>query len=457
MFRRQNPFTKPSGPSVPSIFSCCKNRKRLILVWILPWIVLIGFGFMLLTNFVNYKQPPPPTNFDEPFDWTDLQWDYSDPKETEPERITPKIYGFLIDPVRDAYIYPPQPVKTGFTIVKNCTFDTNGYYIKDDVRYPTQHKWLIPQYEIDEPEPIKHFEDKCICLYVPRSFREMNIIIDIMPRLLALPDDDLRTLPIYTNCGNEIIEKILSETGYPTSNIVRMRGAVNAKYMYVLDYPDINTFPYADFAHYKYLLGRAIGSNEPPNSKITIDKLADTRLQDIYDETLVYYRAVDSKIEPVDVLNRAPTDLMRFFQTQSCFVTFGTVNLGYSIFMRPKSKLIAFNNMLDVIDGVKLATYAGAQVHIIGTRNRTITPKSREYVLKVIERECSETHLDDDDEEDNKPLNLDDIDFPNDEEKYKAKQNEILSKLDKTTENGVTKYKNQDRKSEIITGELNDE
>ena len=456
MFRKQSAFR--TSPSCGSIFSCCKNRKRLILVWILPWIVLVGFGFMLLMNFVGSSKPkeapPAQTEF---FDWVDVEWDFSTPKVQEPERLTPKFYGFLIDPVRDAYLYPPQPVKVGYAIVKNCTFDTHGYYIKDGMRYPTQHSWLIPQFEIEEAEPIRHYVDKCICLYVPMNFNEMGIIIKIMPRILALPEQALRTLPIFTNCDNEIITKIFSDAGFNDLNINLMTGSVNAKEMYVLDYPETNTYPYADFASFKSLLGRSLGTNEPPNNKITIDKMADTRLADVYAETLAYYHAVDGKIEPVDVFNRSPENLMRFFQTQSCFVSYGTYYLNYAAFMRPKSKLIIFSNMLDVIEGAQYAMYSGVQIHVIGSRNRTITPKSREYVLKVIERECSETHIANDDDDDTPPLKLDDIDSPDGEKEIIEKQKEILSKVSQTIVDGKMEFQKEKMKSETIVGEVDDE
>ena len=443
MFKKQSAFSRVGFSCSPSF---CINRKRFLLVWILPWIVAISFGIFFVSSFT--KRPEQSTFKEEPFDWVDVEWDFSSPKVSEPKRLTPKFYGFLIDPVRDSYLYPPQSVKTSYSIVKNCIFDTNGYYIKDKTRYPSQHKWLIPQYEIEEDDPIEHNVTKCICLFVPRSFSAQQIAINIMPRLLALPAQDLATLPIFTNSANEYIFTILKWAGLSNLNITLMKGAVFAKEMYVLDYPEPNTFHYQDFAAFKELIHNSIGYNEPVNQKINIDMQADIRLTN-YSDLLKYYMELDGSIESKSLFISSD-DLPRFFGHQRCFVSFGSQNLAYAIFMRPNTKLVLFTNMLDIHEGAKMAQYAGVQVSIIGSRNRTLTPKVTEYVFKVIKKECSDTHTSSDDDEET-ALNLDDIDDPTGVQEIIAKQQKIMSKI-KSSGNTDPSF-NKPLQKELITGD----
>ena len=456
MFKKQRTSLLPKCES----FSCkcpemsCKcpkiscnvtNKRRFFFIWILPWIIALGFGSLFVIDFSKFKRKT--TNEEEePFDWVDVEWDFSSYQIHEQKRRPIKLYGWFIPPVKDSYIHTPQAVKTSYAIVDNCTFDRYGYYIKDGIKYPTQHSWLVPQFEIEEEDKIKYNVHECICLFVPPEFSETDILTKVMHRIIALPQKDLESLPIFTNCREPIVKKAFEWAGLKV-NITYMKGAVKAEKMHVLDYPDPNTFTYMDFERFKGLIKGHIGYNKQVVGTIDVASEMDMRIEPTAKESIPILQAQNSKIRVVNSLIGVEEGL-GLMASESCLVSFGTRILPLALFMRPQAKLIVYSNGVDFIEGAVFAHIAGAKAIVIGSNNRTMTAKTRKALIDVINQECNGS-----DDDETETLDLGDIDSDEGEKELLEKEKELMK--DKPKE--YNPEKQPEREKEVITGEIDED
>ena len=329
-----------------SLCSCGgANKRKVFIVFILPILIAVAVGSLFYLNFYTNTKPVKVEEEKETFDWSDVDWEKSTIKPPPmPERHPIHIFGEPIAPVKDSYLFDPRPITTLYASVDNVTFDTYGYYIKGGVRYPTQHPWLVPQFEIEEDEKIAYQVDQAIGLYIPSNFNKMDIILKYIHPLLALPHDIRSKVPIFTNSPDPIIPTLLGYLDIQTKLTV-MEGSVHAKTMYIIDYPEEDGFAYNEYFAYMELLKPRY--QKVTNSHITLSKEFDTRLND-KQRTIDVITKNDTRIV-VDSTPSNPLEKMEWYWTHPYFITFGNSDIIMAAFMRPNSHLILYTNKLDFI------------------------------------------------------------------------------------------------------------
>lgn len=366
-------------------FNHNNNRMKTFFVWVLPWLVALAVGSLIYLNY--YTKPPIKLENEEKetFDWSDVDWLKNTYLKATRERHPIHVFGEPIPPVKDSYLNDPRPTSTLYAAVENVTFDSYGYFIKGGVRYPTQHPWLIPQFEIEEEEEIKHREEQVIALFVPSTFTDIDITLKIMHPLMALPLDIFVNVPIFTNSRSPIINRLLHQMGRTNPASV-MEGAVFAQKMYIIDYPEEDGFAYNEYYTYLDLMKNYYSKGNVPG--IVLSNEFDTRIQE-KEKTLDILTRSDERIK-IQGSEPDPIGKQTWYYERPNILSFGTSDIAMAAFMRPNGHLILFTNKLDFIFGARYAHFAGARVTVIVSSNYKVTATKRKAVLDILNWEIPE-------------------------------------------------------------------